>query len=38
MGDFMEVPKHGLIDLHVHLDGSLDFSLAKNLPQTRGWQ
>ena len=27
----MEVPKHGLIDLHVHLDGSLAFSLAKKL-------
>ncbi len=27
----MEIPKHGLIDLHVHLDGSLSFDMAREL-------
>lgn len=27
----MEIPKHGLIDLHVHLDGSLSFGMAREL-------
>ena len=29
----MEIPKHGLIDLHVHLDGSLSFDMARELAE-----
>lgn len=34
----MRVPKEGLIDLHVHLDGSLGFDLAQKLAASQGME
>ena len=34
----MEIPKKGLIDLHVHLDGSLSFDLARELAKMQGME
>ena len=34
----MEIPKKGLIDLHVHLDGSLSFDMARELAKMQGME
>ena len=34
----MEIPKNGLIDLHVHLDGSLSFDMARELAKMQGME
>ncbi|WP_418489532.1 adenosine deaminase [Frisingicoccus sp.] len=34
----MEIPKNGFIDLHVHLDGSLSFDMARELANIQGME
>ncbi|MFR2711662.1 MAG: adenosine deaminase, partial [Frisingicoccus sp.] len=34
----MEIPKYGLTDLHVHLDGSLSFDMARELAKMQGME
>ena len=34
----MEIPKNGFIDLHVHLDGSLSFDIARELANIQGME